>query len=81
MFDEDNTKENEELGFQWREATDNYEIFIDRLNQLFQSGMRDYLNKIIFYIKLDDIKQKNEKELRESLMQAMIYKKSGVFIC
>lgn len=74
VFDEDNTKENEELGFQWREATDNYEIFIDRLNQLFQSGMRDYLNKIIFYIKLDDIKQKNEKELRESLMQAMIYK-------
>ena len=74
VFDEDNTKENEELGFQWREASDNYEIFIDRLNQLFQSGMRDYLNKIIFYIKLDDIKQKNEKELRESLMQAMIYK-------
>lgn len=74
VFDEDNTKENEELGFQWREATDNYEIFIDRLNQLFQSGMKDYLNKIIFYIKLDDIKQKNEKELRESLMQAMIYK-------
>ncbi|MEI0701315.1 N-6 DNA methylase [Brachyspira intermedia] len=74
VFDEDNTKENEELSFQWREATDNYEIFIDRLNQLFQSGMKDYLNKIIFYIKLDDIKQKNEKELRESLMQAMIYK-------
>lgn len=74
VFDEDNTKENEELGFQWREASDNYEIFVDRLNQLFQSGMRDYLNKIIFYIKLDDIKQKNEKELRESLMQAMIYK-------
>lgn len=74
VFDEDNTKENEELCFQWREATDNYEIFIDRLNQLFQSGMKDYLNKIIFYIKLDDIKQKNEKELRESLMQAMIYK-------
>ena len=74
VFDEDNTKENEELGFQWREASDNYEIFIDRLNQLFQSGMRNYLNKIIFYIKLDDIKQKSEKELRESLMQAMIYK-------
>lgn len=74
VFDEDNTKENKELGFQWREASDNYEIFVDRLNQLFQSGMRDYLNKIIFYIKLDDIKQKNEKELRESLMQAMIYK-------
>ena len=74
VFDEDNTKENEELCFQWREASDNYEIFIDRLNQLFQSGMRDYLNKIIFYIKLDDIKQKSEKELRESLMQAMIYK-------
>lgn len=74
VFDEDNTKENEELSFQWREATDNYEIFIDRLNQLFQSGMKWYLNKIIFYIKLDDIKQKNEKELRESLMQAMIYK-------
>lgn len=74
VFDEDNTKENEELSFQWREAADNYEIFIDRLNQLFQSGMKDYLNKIIFYIKLDDIKQKNEKELRESLMQAMIYK-------
>ena len=36
--------------------------------------MKWYLNKIIFYIKLDDIKQKNEKELRESLMQAMIYK-------
>lgn len=74
VFDEDNTKENEELGFQWREAADNYEIFIDRLNQLFQNGMKYYLNKIIFYIKLDDIKQKNEKELRESLMQAMIYK-------
>ena len=74
VYDEDNTKENEELGFQWREVTDNYEIFIDRLNLLFKKGMDNYLKKEIFYISLGEINKKKESDLKEALKNAMIYK-------
>ncbi|TKZ33345.1 N-6 DNA methylase [Brachyspira catarrhinii] len=74
VFDEEYTRLDEELSFQWIEISDNYEIFIDRLNILFKKGMNNYLKKDIFYISIDEIDKKKESELKEYLKKAMIYK-------
>lgn len=74
VFDEDNTKESEELKFQWVEGRDNEETFMDKLNILFKKGMNSYLKKDIFYITLDEIESENNEELKENLKLAMIYR-------
>lgn len=74
VYDEDNTTDDEELSFQWKEGIDTYERFIDRLNILYKKGMDYYLNKNIFYISLDEIDKTNIEQVRELLKTAMIYK-------
>ncbi len=74
VYDEDNTTDDEELSFQWKEGVDTYERFIDRLNILYKKGMDYYLNKNIFYISLDEIDKTSIEQVREQLKTAMIYK-------
>lgn len=74
VYDEDNTTDDEELSFQWKEGIDTYEIFIDRLNILYKKGMDYYLNKNIYYISLEEIEKTNIEQIREQLKTAMIYK-------
>lgn len=74
VYDEDNTADEEELNFQWKEGIDTYEIFIDRLNILYKKGMDYYLNKNIYYISLEEIEKTNIEQIREQLKTAMIYK-------
>lgn len=74
VFDEDNTKDSEELKFQWVEGKDNEETFMDKLNILFKKGMNSYLKKDIFYITLDEIELENSEKLKENLKLAMIYR-------
>lgn len=74
VFDEDNTKDTDELKFQWVEGKDNEETFMDKLNILFKKGMNSYLKKDIFYITLDEIETENNEKLKENLKLAMIYR-------
>lgn len=74
VYDEDNTTDDEELSFQWKEGIDTYEIFIDRLNILYKKGMDNYLKKNIFYISLEEIDKTSIEQIREQLKTAMIYK-------
>lgn len=74
VFDEDNTKDTDELKFQWVEGKDTDEIFMDKLNILFKKGMNSYLKKDIFYITLDEIERKKDIQLKKDLKLAMIYR-------
>lgn len=45
VYDEKNTKPNEELKFQWLEGKDDEVSFQIRLNDLYKGGMKDFLDK------------------------------------
>ena len=45
IMDEKDTKPNEELGFQWLEGIDTHVSFQKRLTDLYQKGMKEFLDK------------------------------------
>ncbi|MBQ6975758.1 MAG: restriction endonuclease subunit M, partial [Selenomonadaceae bacterium] len=55
LVDENNKNFNQELDFQFKFGSDDYEIFIDRLQKLYQIGMEEFMNIPVTYIPLTRI--------------------------
>lgn len=54
----DESKEsNEVVDFQWKEGIDNYEDLQDRLQRLYQKGMKEYLKEEIIYFENDYVEK------------------------
>jgi len=55
LVDENNKNFDQELDFQFKFGSDDYEIFIDRLQKLYQIGMEEFMNIPVTYIPLTRI--------------------------
>lgn len=55
LVDENNKNFDDELDFQFKFGSDDYEIFIDRLQKLYQIGMEEFMNIPVTYIPLTRI--------------------------
>ena len=58
IMDEKITKPNEELGFQWFEGVDTHISFQKRLTDLYQKGMKEFLDKEVTDLSDDEFEEK-----------------------
>ncbi|MEA3455018.1 MAG: N-6 DNA methylase [Campylobacterota bacterium] len=58
IMDEKITKPNEELGFQWLEGIDTHITFQKRLTDLYQKGMKEFLDKEVTDLSDDEFEEK-----------------------
>ncbi len=72
----DESKEsNDVVDFQWKEGIDNYEDLQDRLQKLYQVGMREYLKEEIIYFENDYVEKAfryHKKAIAKDKMTAML---------
>jgi len=72
----DESKEpNTVVDFQWKEGIDNYEDLQDRLQKLYQKGMREYLKEEIIYFENDYVEKAfryHKKAIAKDKMTAML---------
>ncbi|MDR0438035.1 MAG: N-6 DNA methylase [Bacteroidales bacterium] len=73
IYDEKNTKPNEELKFQWLEGKDDDISFQIRLTDLYKAGMRDFLEKEVTDFSEDDF-ETEYKNLDEKIKQSLLLK-------
>ncbi len=81
IMDEKDTKQNEELGFQWLEGIDNHVSFQKRLTDLYQKGMKEFLDKEVsdlsdakFEEKFGNLDNSLKKELLEEFTKIRLQK-------
>ena len=53
LTDESQKSDDDELEFQYRSGTDDFESFQDRLQRLYHEGMKEFMNEEIFYVAND----------------------------
>lgn len=85
IMDEKSTKPNEELEFQWLEGIDNHVAFQKRLTDLYQRGMKEFLDKEVtdlsdkefeerFGTRLDSFDNKIKEQLLEEFTKIRLEK-------
>ena len=70
IVDESHKNDNQEVEFQFKFGSDTYETFQDRLQNLYQKGMAEFMHEPITYIPLsaiDELFQQNQGENRNVL--------------
>jgi type I restriction enzyme M protein len=85
IMDEKSTKPNEELEFQWLEGIDDHVVFQKRLTDLYQRGMKEFLDKEVtdlsdkefeerFGTRLDSFDNKIKEQLLEEFTKIRLQK-------
>ena len=81
IYDEKITKQDDELGFQWKEGVDDNISFQKRLTDLYKEGMREFLEKNVvdlsdrdFENKYGSLSEKIKKEILEEFTKIRLKK-------
>ncbi len=76
ILDEEKTRKDEKLNFQWIEGVDDEVSLLERLNDLYKEGMSQYLNKDVSDYSKDQIEKKfgNSNEILKIFRELRLYK-------